>query len=203
MFAAGIPTIIFFAMKKITSRFVLVASVAFLCFSCGVDDEDLRNEELNNKVYNVFIYDSDLVGTWDLSSMVTDIEVDMNKDGLFTKNLRKETTCYEKMSITFNGNKTFRSVNARMDFKGGETNDGFVCMGDKVDSGIWSVDNDIVTFIVTINNVQYTEKKQLILNGNMFSFEVNRTESLGYISDPGDKSGSKVSVVALEYNKVK
>jgi hypothetical protein len=190
-------------MKKISPRFILVASIPFLLFSCGVDDEELRNEELNNKIYNAFIYDSDLVGTWNLGSMITDREVDLNNDGVSTKNLLLETKCYDKMSITFRGDRTFSSVNARMDFKGGESNDGFICMGDRVDSGKWSVVEDKVTFYVIINNVEYAEEKQLVLKDDKFSFEVNRAESKAYVSDPGNTSVSKISVVALEYNMVK
>lgn len=205
MFVPGIPsnykTSGIMTKKYFYSSLAAILSVLYV--SCDADNEDLRGEDLNAKMMGAFIYDSDLVGEWNLNAMVTDKEIDLNGDKVFTKDLMAETSCFDPMSIIFNGDKTFVSVNSRMDFLGGESGDEFECMADRTDRGKWSLENDILIMYVNVNGKEEKHTKQLIYSEGVFAFEVNRMESQAYVTDPGNLSVSKVSVVALEYNKVK
>lgn len=187
--------------KNIFTPFLLI-SLSLIIISCAGDDlNDLQSESLDTKMLTANIVDSDLVGTWDLSKMATDSLVDLNQDGVFTNNLLIETTCFDPMSIIFNPDKSFSSVNSRMDFKAGETDDQFLCMGGRTDTGTWSIEGDVLTLKVLVDGFTYNHTKTLIMNDNTFSFEVNKEESKQYVTDPGDTSVSKVTVVSLEYTK--
>lgn len=189
-------------MKKNIFPPILFVSFALLLFSCAGDDlEDVQADSLETKMLTANIVESDLLGTWDLSKMTTDSLVDLNQDGIFTNDLLIETTCFDPMSITFNADETFSSVNSRMDFKAGETDDQFLCMGDRTDTGTWSVEGDVLYLHVEVDGSIYNHTKNLIMTENTFSFKVNKEESKQYVTDPGDTSVSKVTVVSLEYTK--
>lgn len=187
--------------KNILPLFLFISFSLFLSSCDGDDLDDLQAEDLETKMLTANIVDSDLVGDWGLSIMETDSLVDLNKDGVSTQNLLSETTCFNSMSITFNPDKTFSSVNSRMDFKAGETDDKFLCMDDRTDTGTWSVEGDLLTLNVKIDNSIYNHEKKIAMNGNTFSFEVTELESQKYVTDPGDTSVSSVTVVSLEYTK--
>lgn len=189
-------------MNKNISPLFLFVSFALFLSSCTNDDmADLQAEDLEAKILTANLQDSDLVGHWDLSTMSTDTPVDLNRDGVYNQNLLSETDCFDPMSITFNSDKNFTSVNARLDFKAGESNDEFFCMGNRTDSGTWSVEGDVLILKVDIDGTIYEDKKQIELEGNTFSFDVSEQESQKYVADPGDTSVSKVTVVSLEYTK--
>ncbi len=188
-------------MKKIISPLFFV-SFALVLSSCANDDlADLQAEDLETKILTANFQDSELVGHWDLSKMSTDTPVDLNRDGIYNQNLLSETDCFKPMSITFNSDYKFSSVNARMDFKAGEADDEFFCMGNRTDSGTWSVEGDVLILKVDIDGTIYQDRKQIVLDGNTFSFKVTELESQKYVADPGDTSVSKVTVVSLEYTK--
>lgn len=189
-------------MKKITFSPLFIGFFTFLLISCGSDDlGDVQAESLEIKMLTANIVESDLVGHWDLSMMETDTHVDLNQDGTFNQDLLLETDCFDPMSITFNADKSFSSVNARLDFKAGEGDDEFFCMGNRTDKGTWSVKSDTLSLHVNVNGTIYNDEKKLILKENTFSFEVTELESQKYVADPGDTSVSKVTVVSLEYTK--
>lgn len=189
-------------MKKFVFNPILFIFLIFTISSCGGDDlEDLKAEEMNTKMLTANIVESDLVGYWVLSVMKTDVSVDLNKDGIFTQNLLSETKCFDPMSIKFNSDKSFSSVNARLDFKAGESDDQFFCMGNRTDGGTWEIDGITLTLNFLIDGKTYTDQKEIDLNGGTFSFDVSEVESQKYVADPGDSSVSSVTVVSLEYTK--
>lgn len=181
---------------------ILFLTFSLFLTSCGGDDlDDVQAESLETKMLTANIVDSDLVGQWGLSMMKTDTLVDLNKDGIFTQDLMVETDCFDPMSITFNSDKTFSSVNSRMDFKAGETDDEFLCMGHRTDTGTWSVEGDVLSLHVNVDGSVYNTERQLEISGNTFSFKVSKQESKQYVTDPGDTSVSRVMVVSLDYTK--
>lgn len=188
-------------MKNFPSKILLLVLTVGL-FSCEAEDlYDNETEAYNMRMANRFIYDSQLVGEWEISAMVTDKIIDINKDGETNNDLLLETSCYNKMSIKFNGDKTFSSLNSRMLFKAGENGEEFSCLNENSLRGNWAIKNDVLTLYVKINNTTFEHKRHLILTGDSFVFEVNRSESIDYINDQGGTSASGISVVSLEYTR--
>ncbi|HSP82229.1 MAG TPA: lipocalin family protein, partial [Gillisia sp.] len=167
----------------------------------GEDLDDKDGELLNNKML-VYIDSEDLVGNWELSVMRADNPVDLNDDGASNTNLLEETSCFDLMNINLRNDMTFSSVNSRMDFQAGETNDKFLCMTPRTDSGTWKVDGDILTLKVNIGGEIFTHTKKLTLENNTFSFDVTKLESEQYVKDPGTTLVSGITVMYLTYTKV-
>ncbi len=189
-------------MRKYLQFSVSLLTTALLLSCSGEDLNEFRSAELNAHDNN-FIYDSDLVGYWDLSAIVATTPVDLNADGESSANLISETDCFSPMSITFNGDKTFTSVNVRLDLKEGGDEDIFSCRDNSVRKGIWSLKDDILSMIITVGGKQVETKKQLYPTNETFHFEVNRIESKDYILDQGGTSASGLSIVYVEYTRIK
>ncbi len=189
-------------MKKLIAPAIMLILLSFLVSSCAGEDIDDSNEDFNTKMLTTTITEADLIGHWNLSKIIAKEPVDLNNDGIFNTDLMLETKCFNPMNIIYNGNMTFESVNARMDFKAGENNNLFFCMGNRTDKGTWSISDDVLNLRVEVDGVVYNHTKDLIMDGNSFSFKVTKLESKQYVTDPGDTSVSSVTVVELEYTKV-
>ncbi len=189
-------------MKSLLKNLIKLSCIAVLLSSCaGENINDIKATAVEAPIVTANIEFSDLVGDWDLSVMKADRDVDLNKDGTFNSNLLLETSCFDPMSISFYDDKTFSSVNARLDFEAGTNNDEFFCMGNRTDTGTWEIEGDVLTLKVEINGIFYEDKKNLILSGDTFSFEVSKTESNRYVEDPGNTSVSQIIVLKLEYTQ--
>lgn len=162
---------------------------------------DLKATSVEAPIVTANIEFSDLVGDWDLSVMKADRDIDLNKDGTYNTNLLLETTCFDPMSISFYDDKTFSSVNARLDFEAGINNDEFFCMGNRTDTGTWEIEGDVLTLNVKIDGSTYIHTKTLTFNQGVFSFDVSKDESNQYVEDPGDTSVSQILVLELEYTQ--
>src|SRR5690606_17599541 len=188
-------------MKSTLLIFISVLTTATLISCSGDELDQMRSAELNVHENN-FIYDSQLVGQWDLSAIVSATPVDLNADGELNTNLVSETECFQPMSLIFNGNKTFTAVNVQLDLREENDEDTFSCVNG-VSKGIWSLKDDILSMIVTVGNKKFETKKQLFPTDNTFQFEVNRLESKDYVKDHGGTSASGMSIIYVEYTRVK
>lgn len=192
-------------MKHSYPKLLLLIAFPVFLLSCGAEDlDDIKAESISEPITVANISYSDLVGHWDLSAMTASDLVDLNGDGTGSTNLMQETSCFNPMSITFNSDMTFSSVNARLDFKAGENDDEFFCMeGNTADTGTWDVEGDELTLNMEVNGSYYTHKKTLTLtnDNNTFSLDITKLESEQYVEDPGDTAVSHVEVVELEYSR--
>lgn len=184
--------------NKITLLFIGLALV-----SCEAEDlYDQKAEDYNTRMLSAFIYDSDLVGEWELNAIVAEDPVDLNNDGVSNYNLRSETSCFDPVRFKFNGDKTFSSVKYSMEFKKGENGDEFLCLEKTTETGDWSIKNNILTFYIRKNGTLHKIDRDIILKEDSFVFEVNEKESPDYIKDYGGTSASGISIVALEYSRL-
>ena len=114
-------------MKKFFKNSILLSVSALILSSCAGEDFDDKDADVVNQKMLTYIETTDLVGNWDLSVMQANTAVDLNGDGYSNTNLLEETTCFDIMDIHLKEDMTFTSVNSRMDFQAGETNDRFEC----------------------------------------------------------------------------
>lgn len=184
-------------MKNLILKFtVLITAVAL--YSCDAEDtQDI--EEYNSRMLNVFVYNSDIVGVWDLKNIYSAKPVDLNGDGELNNNLAAEVSCFDPVQIKFNGDKTFSSTNSGMEIKLIDGKVEFLCNTTTTENGIWSLKNNTLTFYVARGGVMEKFDRQIMLKDDSFVFEVDPVESSNYVKDPRSKIGEMVSIVALEY----
>jgi len=183
-------------LKKLKA---LVFSMSlFVMFSCS-KEEVSKDPQL--KVSNATaVTTNDMIGHWDLTQMIADVEVDLDGNPGGSTNLLEETDCFNTMYITFDVNKTFETNNATMTFEDGDGND-FTCLGGRVDKGSWAIEDGDLILTMTIDEVEYVHKKQINLGTDTFSFDVSKIESDQYVSDPGNTRASQIRILELEYTK--
>mgnify|MGYP003295777751 CR=1 FL=1 len=189
-------------MKNTIKNFITALIFPLFLISCSADEvEDLTSANYNAQMVKTFIYDSDLVGEWKLQSMVANKDIDLNGDGEQGANLINESSCFENITYTFRGNKTFTIINSTLELNSLNDVDDFKCQGASAISGKWSVKDDMLTLYIKINNQEYREQKHLILTEDTFFLEINKIESKDYIIDKGNSSAAGLSVVALEFGR--
>lgn len=192
---------LFSAMKKFIKNSILLFCTAVLVSSCAGEDLDDKDGELLNAKMLVYIDSQDLIGTWKLTVMQANSPVDLNDDGVTNANLLQESWCFNDMNIDLRADGSFSSINARMDFQAGETNDKFLCMTPRTDIGKWSVEGDELILEVNIEGTVYIRRKEITMKDNTFSFDVTKLESEQYVKDPGNTVVSGITVMYLTYTK--
>ena len=189
-------------MKKIIQNSILIFFSTLTLISCSGDDlQNINSADYNARMLDVFIYDSELVGEWEVDAMITDREIDLNGDGVSNYDLLSESSCFEKMVYTFRGDKTFTIINPILELTNREDKDVFNCQSPTTITGKWSIKDDSLILYIKRNNLEYQEKKHLILLENHFYLEINKNESKEFINDKGNTSVSGLSVVALEFER--
>lgn len=193
----GTLKIKYFTMKNAFLKICLLLIVISL-FSC--EAEDMQGvEEYNSRMLNAFIYDSDIVGEWDLQNIYSANPVDLNGDGVLNNDLLSEVSCFDPVQIIFKGDKTFSSINSRMDIKLVDGKVEYSCNSSTAENGIWSLKNNTITFYVARGGVMVKFDRQIMLTDNSFIFEVDPSGSGDYVKDPRGNSAAAVSIVALEF----
>lgn len=193
-------------MKEFTiKRVITVLATALLLVSCGGEDlNDAGYSSYSNPGVSANIEYTQLVGTWSLQEMRTETPVDLNKDNVESKNLLSETTCFDKMSITFKKDKTFFSVNSRIILTAGESNSGYACNGGSgrgPETGTWEISGDILTLTVMSNDQRFSNTKKLSFNGSTFLFKISEYESGQYVSNTLGAAIPDVTIGYIKYKK--
>lgn len=191
-------------------NFSLFFVLAISLFSCSKEDNSDAESTFKASNFATTINPDDLVGEWKLSAMTSDSLVDLNNDGSFDKNLLNESLCFNDMNIIFNQatqadgsvKREFSTINGRLDFNGGVTGKEVVCVKNRVDFGTWNVEGTDLILNISIDGTIYTERKVLNYNTTTFAFDVTKAESKAYVTDPGNTSASKITILALEYTRV-
>ncbi|CAN5358858.1 hypothetical protein BH23BAC2_BH23BAC2_25940 [soil metagenome] len=187
--------------RSLPIRLFIIFSVLLLTSCAGEDLDDLLSENYNARLSKIFIYDSDLVGQWNIKAVITDKSVDLNNDKISSTDLMKETSCFENMSYTFRGDKTFTIISSQLNMKTGEDRDVFSCMNPVTTTGKWSLKDDMLSLFVRVNGREIEQKKHVILVGDSFFLEINSYESKEFINDAGGTIASGLNIVSLEYKK--
>lgn len=178
-----------------------LACCAFLCLlmtSCSKEEVAMESQlKISNATT---ITTGDMLGTWNLSQMIADVEVDLDSVPGGSTNLLDETSCFDSMYITFNTDSTFVSNNATMTFEDGDGDD-FTCLADRLDTGKWVVENGNLVLTMIINEETYVHQKEINLGTDTFAFDVSKIESNQYVTDPGNTRASEITILMLEYTK--
>jgi hypothetical protein len=190
-------------MKNYYLRILSVVVGTTLLISCGAEDMDdkMSQEELKVSNATTVIEEASLYGTWTISVMQADTEVDLNADNVKNSNLLKEAPCLDTMNIVLNMDMTMSTQNSKLDLESGDNNNELACMVERTDFGTWSIESNVLTMNINIDGGTYTHKKEITMGVNSFSFDILKVESDQYVTDPGNTSSSSIQILSLTYSR--
>lgn len=191
-------------MKKIALNLFAVTVAAAFTIGCS---SEAVNDEMNslNASTNIFekqdIRQTDLVGTWKIEAMISDVAVDLNSDGNTSTDILEETTCFDNLFFNFNAEGGVLAHQARLNFVDGEMQ----CDGEGDYAATYSVSgNELsVSFQSGESTVTFTKTIGLSAsNGdNYLHVAIEDYEVSEIVTDPGNTSVSSINRIEMIYKK--
>lgn len=191
-------------MKRIALNLFIVTVAAFLSVGCSTE---VMNDEMTslNSTANIFerqdIRQTDLVGTWKIESMISDVEVDLNEDGVSSTDIMNETTCFDNLFFNFNSEGGILAHQARLKFVNGE----MLCDGEGDYAAAYSVTgNELsVTFQSGDSPITFTKTIGLSTTDGVTYLHValEDYEVSEVVQDPGTTSVSSIKRIEMVYKK--
>lgn len=196
------------AMKKQLIFFIgsLCASLLLSCSTDAIETRDMNS--LNSTASLTTAADitaADLVGTWRIYAMNSDVEVNFNQDTTASKDILAETDCFNQMYFTFNPDGVVHTTQARLYFNA----EGDFSCSEKNYAATYQVINQNelkINFIV--NGTAYSEVKTITITNNGENEFLNisltslETDAAVYVAkDPGNTTASKIEKIDFVYIK--
>ncbi len=186
---------------KITKALYLLAISAML-ISCGGEDlDDFGEPEFKSSNLTAEITTADLIGRWEIHSMVGDQEVNFNGDDVSSTDMLSETDCFDIMYYDFQENGKVSTAQAKLWF---DNEGNFKCYDGEYDA-TYRVSGDTLTVDFQLNGSPMTEKKQISLTsdetGDYMHVTLSDWEAATYVNDPGTTNASHLSLIKMTYKK--
>lgn len=191
-------------MKKIALN--LFALTVAATFSTGCSTETLTEETPSlNATATVFegqdIQQNQLVGTWKIESVTSDVAVDLNADGSSSTNLLNETTCFDSMYFDFNVEGVLETEQARTSF----TEEEMTCDGVGVYTATYEVSGNDLSVTADFDGQTVTLTKTIGLSsdadGEYLHVAIEEYEVEQFVSDPGNTVASDIERIEVVYKK--
>ena len=191
-------------MKKIALNLFALAITA--AFSVGCSSEAVNDEMTSlNSTTNVFekqdIRQDDLVGTWKIEAMNSDVAVDLDADGTNNTDILNETTCFDNLFFNFNAEGGILAHQAKLNFVDGEMQ----CTGEGNYAATYMVSgNDLsVSFQSGESQITFTKTIGLSTAGGAMYLHVaiEEYEVSELVVDPGNTSVSSINRIEMIYKK--
>lgn len=191
-------------MKKIALNLFALTVAATFSMSCSTETIHEETSSLNATA-TVFegqdIQQNQLVGTWKIVSMTSDVAVDLNADEKSSIELLDETTCFDPMYFDFNAQGVVETEQARTSF----TEEAVTCDGTGVYTAAYEVSGNDLTVYVEINGDIYPLTKTIGLssdgNGEYLHVAIEDYEVGQFVSDPGNTIASDIKRIEIVYKK--
>ncbi|MFD0976998.1 lipocalin family protein [Salinimicrobium gaetbulicola] len=191
-------------MKKIALNLFALTITAALLVSCSSESVNDEMTSLNSTT-NVFekqdIRQNDLVGTWKIKAMNSDVAVDLDADGTSNTNILEETTCFDNLFFNFNAEGGVLAHQARLNFVDGEMQ----CDGEGDYAATYEVAGNELSVSFQSGETTLTFTKTIGLStvdGAMYlhvAIEDYEVEEL--VKDPGNTSVSSINRIEMIYKK--
>lgn len=176
-------------MKKFY-LFVAMATLAIGFNSCSDDDIAPLNPNQN----------SSLVGDWVLTSLVSDVALDLDLDAAADTEIMNETDCFDDMQITFNADDTFSSTVTEIKFEG--VNQDMLTCTDSVQTGTFSFNGSVLTITLNVAGGTVTEDQTINLQTNTLQITVTSADVAQFFSNPGNNPAANVNQLIFTYTKI-
>lgn len=144
------------------------------------------------------ITSGDLEGRWELSSMTSDVSLDLNGDNEKQTNIMAETSCFHSMYFVFDTNNNVETNQARLYF---DQTGNFTC-SEKVYLASYEVSGDILAITFSVKGSTYTENRKIAIENDgkndflKMSLTGAETDAAVYVED------GRENTVAKEIGKI-
>lgn len=191
-------------MKKIALNLFALFVAATFSISCSTETINEESSSLNATA-NVFegqdIQQNQLVGTWKIVSMTSDVAVDLNTDGTSSTELLDETTCFDPMYFDFNAEGAVETAQGRISI----TAEKLECDGVGVYTASYEVSGNDLMVTAVIDGQTFTFTKKIGLssdaNGDYLHVAIEDYEVEQVVSDPEDTVASDIQRIEIVYKK--
>lgn len=191
-------------MKKIALNLLFVGVTLFGVTACSTETAVDEMDSLNATA-SVFegqdIKPAQLIGTWNILTMESDVAVDLNSDGVESTAILSESTCFDSMYFEFSANGTVGTQQARLSFPNGE----MVCDGDGFYTAEYTVSGNTLTVNAEIDGQPVTFTKTVGLssdaNGEYLHVALEDFEVDQFVSDPGNTVVSDIQRIEITYKR--
>jgi hypothetical protein len=171
-------------MKKI------IGIVMILVITLASCDGDNSNRNSSNTTVS---------GSYILTSLISDVAVDFNQDGVSNTELINEAVCFSSMNVDFMANGDFTAIVAEPDFDAMNV----LSCPTSIQTGIYSLDaSSLLTLIVNVNGGTITENKQVVFTATTFEFIVTSQDLNQYISDRVGTPAAAITSLQVVYTKI-
>jgi hypothetical protein len=170
-------------LNKLAGAFGMIVMVAGLTISCEPESDEMATSSKEVlKVSNATIEQSALVGRWELSSMTSDVAVNLNDNDPDTStDILEETNCFNEMYFDFNEDGLVKTGQAKLDFK-----NGFDC--------------SYGTYSATYNIVNENDATKLVVTFEIDGMPITDSKTIELTTDESGQKFLHVMTTASEVN---
>jgi hypothetical protein len=138
-------------------------------------------------------------GSYVLTSLVANVAVDFNQDGVTDTELINEAVCFPNMSVDFMANGDFTAIVAEPDFDSMNV----LSCPTSMQTGTYILDtSNLLTLVIDVNGGTITEDKQVVLTATTFEFTVTGQDLNQYISDRVGTPAGSINSLQVVYTKI-
>lgn len=191
-------------MKKIALNLFALTVAATFSIGCSTDT---ANEEMSslNSTATVFegqdIQPTQLVGTWKIESMISDVAVDLNSDGTASVDILEESTCFDNLFFNFNEEGGIAAHQAKLNFVDGEMQ----CNSEGDYTATYTVSGNELSVSFQSGDSMITFTKTIGLSndatGEYLHVAIEDYEVDELVQDPGNTSVSDIQRIEMIYKK--
>ena len=191
-------------MKKIALNLFALTVAATFATGCSTETINEENSSLNATA-TVFegqdIQQNQLVGTWNIFSMTSDVAVDLNNDGSSSTNLLAETTCFDPMYFDFNAEGVVETEQGRISV----LEDKVECDGIGNYTASYGVEGNTLSVTADFDGQTVTLTKTIGLSsdagGDYLHVAIEEYEVDQLVDDPGNTVASDIKRIEVVYKK--
>jgi hypothetical protein len=171
-------------MKKLTALGMIIV---IMMMSCDGDDAS-RNAASSN-----------VSGSYVLTSLIADVAVDFNQDGVTDTELLNEAVCFSSMNVDFMTNGDFTAIVAEPDF---DSMNVLSCPA-SMQTGTYMLNaSNLLTLVIDVNGGTITEDKQVVLSATTFQFTLTGQDLDQYISGRVGTPAGSINSLQVVYTKI-
>ncbi len=173
-------------MKRLFTLLILAVA-----FTACEDDENLATTSTSNT--------PNIIGNYELTSLVADAAVDFNGDGTSSTQLFNESFCFDNRMISFDAAGNFTVDVPDLDL---DNNNVLTCV-DNSYAGTYTIDmNSLLTITYPINGGSVSEDKTVTVTNTTFSFTLNRAEVMQYINPTTGTPADAINTIQVTYTRI-
>ncbi|WP_298950133.1 hypothetical protein [uncultured Nonlabens sp.] len=141
---------------------------------------------------------STVAGDYMLTSLISNVPVDLNGDGIFHLELLLEAFCFSSMDVSFLINGDFVSTVAEPTF---DSNNNLSCPLSSQSGSYLLDENNVLTVTANEDGGTITDSKQVIFTTNTFEFTVTGAEMDQYIRGRNSTPAAGITSLMAVYTK--